>query len=153
MYVHVCVRVCVCVNPWAKGSPPLTFPLFHFRPIFHLDRSRGQECHCKSPADQSGVPATVFELLPTLSNLFCLFPWCFHDTSPKRFFLQQLAAAARFCRLSPQSRETTDVKTPTIPWTIRHTVPSPFFPSWQLSLTENQCRSVDRSVFPLGYWV
>ena len=101
------LRLVVCVNPWAKGSPPLTFPLFHFRPIFHLDRSRGTEhslansvqrsyaLEGEARIDHPCVPARTF--LQAVTPLFpCLFPWWFHDTSPKPFPPQQRCSLSRF---------------------------------------------------------
>ena len=62
-----------------------------------------------------------------------------HDTFPQKTgFPPQLSAA---CALQPAER-VKQCLTFQITGPIRLSVPSPFFPSWQLSLTENQCRSV-----------
>ena len=70
-----------------------------------------------------------------------------HDTSPKPFFFQpfQQPRVLQHVIVSKPF-----VETPSTHRTFHRAVPSPFF--LEIELTENQCQSVSRSVFPLGCW-
>ena len=77
-----------------------------------------------------------------------------HDTSPKPFSFQPLAAATRFLQpFTAVARvflqmTTFNVETPSSFRTFHHAVPSPSFPSWQLSLTENPSSKCDPLSLP-----
>ena len=52
--------------------------------MFGEDMNLGRQVH---------VPATGLNFCSRCSSLSCLFPWWFHDTSPKPFFLQPRSTA------------------------------------------------------------
>ena len=127
--------VCVCVHPWTKGfvQPihlPLVPPPIHKQGrvtlfSYHTQRSCGEEWEGK--LGQFPVPATQLLIKPFHFLLFV--SWCFMLPPPNSFFSATFSSRA-FYSLSPQSRETTIVQTPTISRTFRHAVPPPSFPSW-----------------------
>ena len=128
-------RRLVCVHPWTKGfvQPihlPLVPPPIHKQGrvtlfSYHTQRSCGEEWEGK--LGQFPVPATQLLIKPFHFLLFV--SWCFMLPPPNSFFSATFSSRA-FYSLSPQSRETTIVQTPTISRTFRHAVPPPSFPSW-----------------------
>ena len=100
------VYVCVCVNPWTKGSPLLTFSFFP--PVFHPERNFHQQgateslhgCRQRSSMQLTRISRLITvtylpqQPLTTLSNLPGLFPWSFMLPPRNRFpsaDLQQLS--------------------------------------------------------------
>ena len=150
--------LCVCVShPGSKG-----FPRSHLSTV---TKAGGHSSIHQSVANEAtdvwrgyepGTPGSRtcdrFELLHTLSTLLV----CFHGFSTflplNQLFLQLCPSPHRLCRSTSRPLGN-NVQQYSFCGLMRLSVPSPFFPSWKLSLTENQCRSVDRSVFPHGYWV
>ena len=153
MTLHGELPLCVCVTPWFQGFSTLS--------PFHLPTtSRGHGSCFPSHANEAmgfsrkgmwthiPVPATetVFHAVTLLLHFLI------HGSS--RYSPQNLPTAfLQLSRVVLESRETIDVTTPTISWTFRHTVPSPSFPSWQLSLTENpssKCGPLSLPTWVLG---
>ena len=88
--------VCVCVQPWTKGLPPPLLPLYMgrgARPVTSNLAQRSWDVTGEAPEDA---------LVCTCHNFCTSCPISFfvsmvvHDTSPKPFSFQPLAAATRF---------------------------------------------------------
>ena len=153
---HRRVAVCVCVNPWAKGflpplQPPLSTHSFTGRGQQGIHSSAANEDSCGHSVKQIGTPICVpaGKLLSKLSNPPCLFHGGCMSSSHKQ--VSHRADLQPLCRCALSAVKYTNhfVKTPTLLRTFHLSVPSPFS-TWELSVTEYNCRSVFRSAVPLG---
>ena len=139
--------MCVCVcQPLGQGFPTATStqgataPFISLWPtkllMFGEDMNLGRQVH---------VPATGLNCCPRCSNLSCLFPWWFHDTSPKHFPTAELQPRADRLRVHFNRMFNNTL--------LRTHAPCrsfTFLLNVGTELTEYNCQSVFRSAVPLG---
>ena len=151
MGLCVCIYVCVCVHPCAEGfATTFTFTTVSQAggrsAIASLLPTKTLAIGSETRPDQSGVPATL-NFCPRCSNLSCLLPWCFHDTSPKPFPPQQRCNLSHFVTAVKGNNHCSN--------TYNFSDFSPccstaILPIAVIELTEYNCQSVLRSAVPLG---
>ena len=154
----------VCMHEWMPMSVrvchTLVLRVFHSSPLSHFPRKQGGKASSDEPCPTklsrwrgSTERRLGVYLLSCPQAVTLLFHGLIHGSfmipSPKTGFPPQTCS-----RLAT----TLTVRVQTL---FNHTVSADFstlrffafLPIGKLSVTENQCQSVSRSVFPLGYWV